>query len=274
MRTLTSAEAKRIEYDILCEFDQICRNKGLRYYLAYGTCLGAMRHGGFIPWDDDVDVCMPRDDYERLWSLWQQGEIETRYKLTSYRTGDSYSPFFKLVDTSTLVHEAYIHPKWTIGLWIDIFPMEHVATSVEQDAAYLSNLKRAAALRRKLSFVIGDPSAGATPVARLAKRIVSPFANRMNPLIIAEQIDALSKQAGQTGKTPDAYIDFIWTVNGTPPILLEADLFPTAPIMFEGRQFPAPKHVERYLELCYGDWRQLPPENERHAHFAEACALD
>ena len=66
MRRLSPDEIKQIELNVLVELDRVCREQGLRYYLAFGTLLGALRHGGFIPWDDDIDVYMPRRDYEKL----------------------------------------------------------------------------------------------------------------------------------------------------------------------------------------------------------------
>ena len=70
MGSLSLEEIKKVELDALCELDRVCKAHGLSYFLAYGTLLGALRHQGFIPWDDDVDVHMPREDYERFYGLW------------------------------------------------------------------------------------------------------------------------------------------------------------------------------------------------------------
>ena len=96
-RPLSADEIKEKELAILLELDRICTEHGLTYLLAYGTCLGAIRHGGFIPWDDDVDVFMPREDYEKLYTLFEQG-IESPYRLVSHRDASSLYQFFKLVD--------------------------------------------------------------------------------------------------------------------------------------------------------------------------------
>ena len=81
MAALTMEEIREVELGCLRELDRVCRAHGLRYALAYGTLIGAMRHKGFIPWDDDIDVYMPRSDYEELYRLFRVGELGSRYSL-------------------------------------------------------------------------------------------------------------------------------------------------------------------------------------------------
>lgn len=97
MKRLAADQIKQIEYEILIEFDRICKDNGLTYCLAYGTALGAERHNGFIPWDDDIDVHMPRKDYERLFDLFSEG-LKSSCDLVSYRDDSSIYQFAKLVD--------------------------------------------------------------------------------------------------------------------------------------------------------------------------------
>ena len=123
MRKLSSDEIKRIELSIMKELDRICREHGLTYSLAYGTALGAVRHGGFIPWDDDIDIVMPRPDYERLLSLFKNG-LKCLYKLVSYRDGSSIYQFAKLIDENTSSYETFVGRDHATGLWVDIFPIE------------------------------------------------------------------------------------------------------------------------------------------------------
>lgn len=127
MTQLEARQVKAVELDILTELDRVCREHQLSYALAYGTLIGAMRHSGFIPWDDDIDVYMPRDDYEKLYDLWQQGALGEHYSLVSYRDRTSINSYCKLVDTRTRAVESFLDESaGKLGLWVDIFPLERV----------------------------------------------------------------------------------------------------------------------------------------------------
>ena len=104
MRKIDSNELKEIEYKVLCDFDDVCKEIGLPYSLAYGTLLGAVRHKGFIPWDDDIDVMMLREDYEKF--LEYCLTHETKFDLLSYKTCEWYNyPFAKLSARGTVIEE-------------------------------------------------------------------------------------------------------------------------------------------------------------------------
>ncbi len=125
---LVSKEMKEIwavEIDLLSMLDKICEKYNLRYAAAYGTLLGTIRHNGFIPWDDDIDVVMPRDDYEKLIKI-SQKEFSFPYFLECYETDNRYiSGFAKLKNSNTTAIE---NPKSgrNQGMFIDIFPLDHV----------------------------------------------------------------------------------------------------------------------------------------------------
>ena len=121
MEPLTLAELKETELNILKTFDKICRKNNLEYSLAFGTMIGAIRHHGFIPWDDDIDVCMKRDDYEKLLSLKYSDE---NFEIKNYRyTKGYYYPFSKMVDKNTILYEPW-RCDTNMGVYIDIFPLD------------------------------------------------------------------------------------------------------------------------------------------------------
>ena len=127
MRKLTTHEVQKIEYDILVTFDQFCEANHLTYMLAGGTLLGAIRHHGFIPWDDDIDVIMPRNDYDRLLQLPKTviGNEQKKYEIWHWKNSGSHYPFIKIVDPDTYVKTDYIRQKREIPhIWIDVFPLE------------------------------------------------------------------------------------------------------------------------------------------------------
>ena len=102
---LTNNEIKSIELNLLLEFKRFCELNNLRYYLAYGTLLGAIRHKGFIPWDDDIDVIMPRNDYEKFIEIYVPSK--ENFLLRSNKLGNFSAPFSKLVDSNTIVESKF-----------------------------------------------------------------------------------------------------------------------------------------------------------------------
>ena len=115
--------------DMMKWFHGYCEENGLRYYALGGTALGAVRHGGFIPWDDDLDVGMPRADYDRMISLCKNGTGNTRYRIEAPgQNRDFIYPFCKAYDTeTTLVENARIKAKR--GVYIDIFPLDGIGNT-------------------------------------------------------------------------------------------------------------------------------------------------
>ena len=108
MDPLSIEDMKLIELDIMDEIDCVCAAHGVEYFMGYGTLLGAMRHGGFIPWDDDMDIVMMRDQYELLMDNFNDWRTSERFKLVSYRDGSSIYQFAKIVDTTTNVYDNFV----------------------------------------------------------------------------------------------------------------------------------------------------------------------
>ena len=114
--------------EILLAVDKVCREHGLRYYLWAGTLLGAIRHKGFIPWDDDVDICMPRADYDTLMAHAKEW-LPAPYEAMSAETNGKYpGSFGKIIDSSTTLIER-AHYAYLSGIYIDVFPIDGVPQS-------------------------------------------------------------------------------------------------------------------------------------------------
>lgn len=118
MEPLTVDDVKLIELEIMDEIDRVCNEHGVQYFLGYGTLLGAVRHGGFIPWDDDMDIVMMRDQYELLMSHFNEWRTTDRFKLVSYRDGSSIYQFAKIVDTTTVFYEKFVGKDASYGVWV------------------------------------------------------------------------------------------------------------------------------------------------------------
>lgn len=263
MDSLTDAEVKEVGLGVLAELDRVCREHGLTYFLAYGTLIGALRHEGFIPWDDDVDVLMPRADYEALYRLGREGALGERFALASYRDRTSIYPFFKMIDTRTHAEESFIHEKHRLGVWVDIFPLERVSMSDPR----LKRAKRRAAHQLRLRGLAAcDPRFATSSRARIVKRVIHPVTRRLDPYAIARRADenaravCLPDSAPDTADTRYALLvdDSMERNTFTPDVL-----FPASRAAFEGRQFAVPARAAEVLADYYGDWRRIPPPEER-----------
>lgn len=256
MKRMTSEEQKRVELDILIAFDHFCREHSLRYQIAYGTLLGAVRHSGFIPWDDDIDVVMPRQDYESFYTLFpKQGQIEY-LKLVSYRDKSSIYPFYKIIDTRTHVDELTVNPKYTTGAWIDIFPVDGLPAD---DAPFAINRKT----QRYYDFVVANPKCGTTPLRRLIKACCYPIARHINVYKLADKLD---QAASSTPITPAADIGVVVWGFGSKE-RMPYSMLESTELLFEGHSVFAPLHHDEILTRQYGDYMQLPPVEKRKPHI-------
>lgn len=263
MERLSVDDMKAIELDIMDEIDRVCAAHGVEYFLGYGSLLGAVRHGGFIPWDDDMDIVMMRDQYEVLMEHFNEWRTSERFKLVSYRDESSIYQFAKIVDTTTVIYENFVGKKAATGVWVDIFPLENF------DPARAGLLKKHSRVGLWRSFAVADPTVGSSAVVRLAKKIVCPFAKHADLYKLAAKLDGIAREVN----APDAdrVIDVLG--EGNPSKTYPKSLFKPVRMKFEDREYTAPAGAEEFLTIEYGDWRTPPAENDRAVHVMEAYRL-
>lgn len=263
MKRLSIDEIKAIELEVMEILDSVCKAHGIQYFLGYGSLLGAARHGGFIPWDDDMDVVMMRADYEKLMANYHEWSTSDRFALASYRNGSSIYQFAKLVDTGTLMYENFVGRKAATGVWVDIFPLE------DYNPAKLKVLRRNKRIGLLRSFVVTDPSKAATKTALWAKRIVCPFVQHMDPVKLARKLDENAQT--MTNSAADGVIDVLG--EGLVDHVFPKRIFAPIEMPFEDRIYTAPAGYEEFLSIQYGDWRTPPEESDRAVHTMEAFRL-
>lgn len=260
MKEISLDERKQLQLELLVDIDRICRERGLRYYLTAGTLLGAVRHKGYIPWDDDIDIAMPRDDYEAFYSYVSNGNLGESFKLISYRDKSSIYPFFKIVNPFTTVVEHYVDRRFCTGVWVDIFPLDGIRHGDRKPIVWnkiIANL---------YGFVVADPSQGTSAFRRAIKRFFNPLFRHIDIYRLAE---ALDKKAMSTAISRDNEVALIVWGYGECEIMPYNFLEQTS-LEFEGHFFSAPKIYKKYLTSIFGDYMQLPPEKDRKPHYCSA----
>jgi len=265
MERLTVDDMKFIELEIMDEIDRVCQAHGVPYFLGYGSLLGAVRHGGFIPWDDDMDIVMMRDQYELLMGHFNEWRTTERFKLVSYRDKSSIYQFAKIVDTSTVVYESFVGKKASTGVWVDIFPLDHYG---DKSSPLLRKHQRIGLMR---SFAVTDPATGSNAFIKFIKRMVCPFVKNKDAYELARKLDSIAMQINAENTQAQCVLDVL---DGSKP----TQAYPIAsfePIRmkFENRVYSAPSGYEDILTLQYGDWRTPPAESARLVHVMEAYRL-
>lgn len=259
MKELSLQELKRIELDILKVFHSFCQENDIRYYLSHGTLLGAIRYKGFIPWDDDVDVLVPREDYERLLSSFQDGE---RYRLFAYEKDPQYSyPFAKLCDMTTRKEENDVINSIGLGVDIDIFPLDWWDGDLEEAR---QEAKRINKYMFRLGLTKLSRPDSLHPVKRFIKGIVMFFYKLRGSGHYIRKITGECVKEGQKGS---AYLGCkAWCVYGERGIIPAEAFGEPVDVAFEGEMFPAPKDWDTYLTCLYGDYLPEPPKEKQKTH--------
>ena len=243
-------KAQLIMLDMLIEFDAICKTHQLQYWLDSGTLLGAVRHQGFIPWDDDIDLSMPLEDYNKFLKI-ASSELSSEIFFQTSQTDKNFKfDYIKLRSNKANIvefHEKDKQIKYHQGVFVDIFPMLTIDNTEENKKLYDSTLKE---IRNVSSTGLHTPNGKDDPVKRSA--LVASLKQKHQEW----ETDNLKVIYG--GEMPDVAAWF--DIN---------EVFPLTKLEFEGHTFPTPNNPSHYLDAIYSfDYRELPPKDKRiiHAH--------
>lgn len=250
-------EKKKILLDILVEIDQFCKENNIRYFLTGGTLLGAIRHNGFIPWDDDIDICLFRDDYEKLVSSFKSAtgnvDIINRKNQKNYRWS-----FAKAIDNRTVLIELN-KKKYKTGVFIDIFPLDNVPGEIEDAKKYV---KKAWFWKDTLTIKHLRVEKGRS----FLKNAAIVFAKLL--YLIPDKC-LIKKVEKASTKYKDKDCKYICNFSGAWKLreITEKKNFAIAiSHKFEDYEFSIPEGFHEYLSGVYKDYMTPPPKEKQITH--------
>lgn len=275
---LSLREIQLVELDILKRLVQIFEIHNIHYILCGGTMLGAVRHQGFIPWDDDIDILVPRDDYERLKSLARR-ENEKSQSLRLRLPGDKGNayPFIKATDINYIVKDTKRDERYPAYIWVDVFPMDHFP---DNEAEHRKCIKHITALVQILSSnTITKEYLKTRGYYSNPLKMAKLFVSRVLYLIlggnsaISGRIDNYARKMDKHNKQSYHVGDGAWPNGMKDYFPLEA-VVPVMKHTFEDSEFNIPVNYDKYLTLFYGDYMTIPPAGERQDHHIEVYRVE
>lgn len=241
MKEFSIEELKSFQCDMLSVVDEFCRNEHLTYFLAYGTLIGAVRHNGYIPWDDDIDIMMPRPDYDKFIRSFN-GKYDHLVLQAPELTSDYYSPFANIWDDRTLLNEFTIsHRGMDIGVKIDVFPIDGVPEDIQE---YKKLVRRSIRINKMLEIKRGKIRSFSSIVVRLKFLTKCILLMPFSYSYLQRKLMNLSKSCNYCNSR---YVDIIvWPVY--PFRRFERDcISETLKWAFEGRSFMIPQGYDKVL---------------------------
>lgn len=264
MKELSLSEIKKIELDILVNFHEFCKENNLKYFLAYGTLLGAIRHKGFIPWDDDIDVVMPRKDYRVFISKYNYW-AKKKYNIVSLDfRNDYYLCAAKLIDPNTILKEN-VNQVIDIGVFIDVFPLDFLTSDFKSACKHMKRIER---MYWPIVFKQIEYGKNKPLLKRIAFKLGHQCFKRTN---ISKRLLKIDKVSQKFNFLEDSRYCGLVCFRGTYGVkeILESSWFnDCVEIEFEGKFFYAPYEYKKVLAHLYGDYMSLPPIEKRVTHHS------
>lgn len=258
MRQITDInEIKQLQMEILTFVDKFCRDNNINYSLCGGTLIGAIRHGGYIPWDDDIDIMLLRPEYDRFVELFSKQQ--SQYKVHTFdNTTGYYQPYAMVSDMRTLLEEKSL--KANLGVNIDVFPVDYAPDNENELKIFLKEIRRYYNYFVITGLKWSSKRSLTKNLFMFASQIVlCPFSR----ISFSKKIDKLARTA--VNKVTNTIGILVWGYGAKE--IIPASVFDSfQDIKFENKTFRSITDYDTYLTHVYGDYMQLPPVERRVAH--------
>ena len=260
---ITLDEMKKIELEILGKIDEICRKNNLKYSLAAGTLIGAIRHKGFIPWDDDIDIMMPRPDYEKLKQILLKNPVEGLKYMSSDTQYDFYYPFAKVVSTQTTIKEYKALEIKDYGVFVDVFPIDGVYQNRMKRFFQVKSLK---ILRNLIQISFHEEEISNSKIKRYIKQVIAIFSKKVGFKRWVEIANKIMKKCDYNNSeyVTELYNDISIKRNR----IYQKYIYENVSYkQFEDKKFLVLDNYDKYLKDLFGNYMELPPiESQKSNH--------
>lgn len=266
MRKLSDEEYKNTVLNVLVTIDKICREHDIEYYLAYGTLIGAVRHNGFIPWDDDADIIMLRKEYNKLRDIINKGNYGVRF-IDITNDPNTIYPFGKVCDIHTHVKEKNFIQVNNYGAFVDVFPFDNMPVGNRKRALFCRECRTLEKLITHSSRIGYEKTN--SKLLNFKRWLAMHISHCFSTGYLVRKLD---KKAQSFNNKSMGLVGMPWSWNGL--------AYPTNYFVgheeheFENHLFYIPKEYDKILVSRYGEYMKLPPENERVSLHSIECFID
>ena len=259
MKRIEEEELKKIQLEILKYIDKVCRSNNISYTIAYGTLIGAVRHKGYIPWDDDIDIILLREDYEKLLNILYKENDKSNYQIMSLKEEDYYYTFAKVCDKRTKLVERNWGEIQGLGVYVDIFPFDGWPEEGIEECFDEANK-----IRRNIQDCMTNIwYCHKKRYMRILKYILKynkiKKKRKNGADFYKKQLEDFIKNYDQNTKNVG-----LLTSGISHPVIVPKKVFDEyIELEFENEKFMAVKDFDTLLKLEYGDYMKLPPVEQR-----------
>ena len=267
-------KAKKLELKILKHIDEFCKKNNINYCLAYGTLLGCIRHKGFIPWDDDIDIYMLKKDYDKFKQLYKNEENKP-YFFQNYET-EKNTPFvFSKIrlNGTKFISKEHMSLKIHQGIFIDIFPLYKTPKNDVERKKHFNRIElwRQLFIAKTIPLIVRESMCCKDWLLLGLRRIL----HFLLLLVSKDYIFFKMEKEAQKYENLDAKDVYFTPIGASKDMkICYEDIFPLVEKEFEGQYFQVPVNWDKILRACYGKYMQLPPEDKRITHRPVILEVD